>query len=220
MADSFTIEHVKQLEEAIKKRYPKFEIRFKDKSWLMKLVGFFLFWNKRFMTHWATVRGQIFYFPSREKMEADPQWTFATMAHEYVHLADHGFAMRMTYHWPLYMSAFSLVALLAIWLSLWWLLALGFLVCLLPLPSPGKAHYEMRAYAMTLALNIWRGKENPDWLKEKLADNFTGWGYYKMWPFRKSVMERLDTYEILIKTRNMLRMSVAFEDVHKIVTGG
>ena len=41
-------------------------IAFKDESFLMKLLGFLLFFTKEFMTRFTTTIGNTVYFPSRE----------------------------------------------------------------------------------------------------------------------------------------------------------
>lgn len=180
---------IDQIEEDI----PKFEIRHKNKSFLMKLLSVVLFFNRKFMTNYVTTMYPVVYVPdwwginkARQKAEIE------ILAHEYVHLYD-----RKKMWWLfnlLYLSPqiFSLLAIGAFWnISFLWCL-----LFLLPWPSPGRAWLEFRGYRMSLAMMYWmriKGKlENVDkrctfienyditWV----VGQFTGPAYYFMFPFK------------------------------------
>jgi|TARA_R110002020_G_scaffold473291_1_gene702365 hypothetical protein len=184
--------------DCIKADVPKFAIKRKSESLLMRLLSFILFFNKDFMTNYVSTIYPTIYVPdwwgfqkNREREEIE------ILAHEYVHLYD-----RKHMWWLfniLYLSPqiFSLLAFGAFWnLSYLW-----FLLCLLPWPSPGRAWLEFRGYRMSLAIFYWNIlKEDPE-NKEKyytfleyyditwIVKQFTGPAYYFMFPF-KSYVER------------------------------
>ena len=180
--------------DCIKADVPKFAIKRKTESLLMRLLSFILFFNKGFMTTYVTTVYPAMYVPdwwgfqkSREKVEIE------ILAHEYVHLYDR---KRMWWLFNiLYLSPqiFSLFAIGALWnLSFLW-----FLLCLLPWPSPGRAWLEFRGYRMSFAAIYWmRIAENPE-IKEKhytflencditlVIKQITGSAYYFMFPFKR-----------------------------------
>lgn len=178
----------------------KIKIKFKDESWFMKLLNLFvLVFNKRFMSHYTSTIYNTIYFPSREWLEKHPHAAAAILAHEVVHIEDrerinnkyfpgvYGIA----YYFPQCLCSLSLLAFLA-FVNLWWLLSLGFLLFLLPIPSPGRFYIESRGYAMTLFYrNIYYTQLGGtfDLLREieNYSKYFTGPDYYYMWPFEKSV---------------------------------
>jgi hypothetical protein len=59
------------------------------------------------------------------------------------------------------------------------------LLFLLPLPSPGRAWLEFRAYKVTIALHwhLTGTKPSVPWLRDQFVRSY----YYWMWPFKKSV---------------------------------
>jgi hypothetical protein len=68
---------------------PGFQIRFKNESPLMKVLGFFAYpFNRTFMESYTTTLAPKVWFPSREFYEAQPASSFSILAHEYVHLTD------------------------------------------------------------------------------------------------------------------------------------
>ena len=175
---------------------PKFEIRYKDESLLMKILGLLAFFNKGFMTDFTTAWGRKVYFPNRKFVEENPTRAAKILAHEYVHIYD-GYQGHVRYS-ILYAApqGFALVFLVSFivllctmgvahWLP-WAHCALG-LLCASPLPAYWRARYEARGYVMSMACNLWRyGGVEEDTLKW-IEDQFTGWGYYKMWPFKSEV---------------------------------
>ena len=73
----------------IQKDIPKFGVGFKDRSVLMKLLGFLARpFNATFMTSYTTTLGNTVYFPSESFYESQPDRTLRILAHEYVHLYD------------------------------------------------------------------------------------------------------------------------------------
>jgi hypothetical protein len=162
----------------------KSEIRSKKESKIMKFIGKIMFFNKRFMTGYVTTWYPHIYVPKLPWKEKNHLPAIATLAHEWVHLYDRrrmGWIFNILYASPLCFAPF---ALLAFW-NLWFLL---FLICLLPIPSPGRAWAEFRGYRMTIAVYHWMANQKVD--LKWIVDQFVGSSYYFMWPFRGWLMKK------------------------------
>lgn len=172
---------------------PQFNIAFKDQSRFMRFLGTILFFNKRFMTEYITTIGYTIYFPNQKNYEENPARTMNILTHEFVHMMDYSkykFLFTLSYLFPQCLCVLSLLSLLAIWFSNWWLLSLLFLLCLLPIPAYFRSHWELRGYTMDMAFNYW-DTNNKNTLNPTLyLDEFTGSGYYYMWPFAKNMTKR------------------------------
>jgi len=170
-----------KLPPLILRRVPGFEIRYKDESWFMKMLGWLAFFNPDFMTRYTTTWGWCVYFPSRAAVEAEPEKYGKVLAHEYVHLLDkqkYGFRYILSYVSPQIWALGALGALGAFYSS-WFLLFLLFLLFLAPWP-------------MSLVINRWRyGRVHPDTLAW-LVDVFCGWQYYKICWTRKAAEKVVD----------------------------
>lgn len=164
----------------IKKQIPKFRLRSKKDSTLMQLLAVALFFNKDFLDRYVTTMYPEVYVPDLP-WDRPIESRISILAHEYIHLKDRkrmGWLFNILYLSP---QIFSLLAIGAVW-NIWWLLALLFL---LPLPSPGRAWLEFRAYKVSIALH-WQltGRRiNLFWLQSQ----FTKSNYYWMWPFKKMI---------------------------------
>lgn len=160
----------------------------KQDSWLMRVLGKLLFFNKRFMTDYYTTVGSTIYTPVGEDNVSD-----AVLAHEYVHVYD---ARKLSlplfsflYTFPQCLALLSLGALAAIWWlpALWFLTALVFLA---PIPAPFRAWFEIRGYRMSL-LVMTEGGPPAEWMLDWASKYFVGSDYYWMWPFKGSVERAL-----------------------------
>ncbi len=213
----------------IGRKIPGFEVRYKDESIFMKILGFLLFFNRKFMTRYTTTIGSKVYFPSRKFIEDKRSRAFKILSHEYMHLIDykeHPIVFVLLYIAPQFLGLLSLGSILSIWFGPWYLLFLIALVFFLPIPSAGRAEVEKRGYCMNIAINIWRHGSIKDETREWLKETFTGWEYYRMWPYPDSVDEWIDKAINLVRAIDHIRpaatvfdMSDAFEDVYEIVTG-
>lgn len=183
------------------------KVKFKNESSLMKLLGFLLFFNKKFMSNYTTTIGSTVYFPSEEWLNERKDSAAIVLAHELVHIADSrqvsGFVFSYCYLLP---QILSLLSLFAIFSSSWWLISLIFL---LPVPAPMRTHYELRGYAMTEAVHFKATGIFTDigWV----ADQFTTSSYFFMWPFRENIMERIAENRDLIR-KNSLSKKISFCD--------
>lgn len=183
----YNMEHWDHIVEHIGKDIPGFEVAYKDEDKLQKLIAKLSFWND--YENYITTMYPKVYFPNREYVEK--YVPVPTLEHEWVHLKDQKTFFGLLPKLPawLNMVLFSLVyifpqvlalfALLAVF-SPWWLLCLLFLA---PIPAPGRAWAEIRAYRRSLE----HGADD-----DRIADYFVSSGYYFMWPFRKHVLTWLD----------------------------
>jgi hypothetical protein len=201
----------------MKERVPSSEIKYKNESSLMKLLGKVLFFNKTFMTQYTTTKGTKVYFPNRKDVEAHPERYFNTLAHEYVHVWDANNApigFPIIYLLPQLLAILSLGAFLA-FINTWFLLFLIFLVFLAPIPSPGRAWAELRGYGMSCKVRKWKhGHVSKDYLDSRV-ETFAGSAYYFMWPFKSHVRRTLQKY---IDTDECLNdKNPAYRDVYELV---
>jgi hypothetical protein len=200
-----------------KKRNPNLEIRYKDESPFMRLIGKILFFNKSFMSRYTTTIGTTIYFPKRKEVEERPEDYFYILAHECVHAWDylnHPILFPVAYLLPQLLAFLSLGAFLA-FVNSWFLLCLLFLVFLAPIPSIGRARAEIRGYGMTCKVKKWIEGDVSDEYLNKITKSFTGSSYYFMWPFKSYVKKRLKKY---IETNDCLKdRSPVYRDVYKIV---
>jgi len=196
------------------------KIAFKDESFLMKLLGFLLFFTKGFMTSFTTTLGNTVYFPSREWLEKNEHSAIRILAHEIVHIHDRKKLNKrgtvilypVLYLIPQILAVFSLLAFLA-FINLNWLFCLLFLLFLAPIPAPGRFYIESRGYTMNLfvaSLDAMYGHSGfyPGVYTRVLAKQFTGSNYWFMWPFHDHVVKTL-----LNNHAKALLLSPVFRDV-------
>lgn len=190
------------LEELCHEEFPGFRIDYKDtsKDWKIRLakgvVGSF---NSDFDTMTTTLY-PVVYFPNRDFVEKSPSRAFHVLAHEYVHLKDEkrvrGDAwwrkpwFGVSYLFPQVLAVFGLLSLLAIPGSLSWLWCLLFFGFLAPLPAYWRYRWEMRGYTMNMRMEFLKYGRVSDAHMSRIVETFTGWKYYKMWPFSRA-MERV-----------------------------
>lgn len=182
--------------ELITEKIPDFEIKYKDENFWSKVRGILVYpFNQQYMTHYTTTLYPVVYFPSRAWVEADYRRAWKVLAHEFVHLWDRkcmGVLFDLAYALPQVGFVLALPALLAIWFSPWFLWFLTALLCLLPIPSYGRMVLEARGYTMSMAVNYWRHGRVSERTRIWIAQQFTGAGYYFMWPFEHNMAVRLD----------------------------
>lgn len=162
----------------------------KDESRLMRLIGWVLFFNRAFMTGFITTIGQTIYWP-RETWESD-RTVWQVLPHEFMHAMDFRrlglLVTAFIYLFPQVLGFLIPLSALGAFYDLNFLWGLLGLVLLAPFPAYGRKYIEMRGYVMTLATEVWadpnlKREEAPLWITR----HFTGWNYYLMWPFRKSL---------------------------------
>ncbi len=181
----------KQVQEVIaliKVFEPSFSIKYKNSSFLMKVLSKILFFNKKFMTETVTTIGKTVYLPDEKYLQKYGNLNYVEMlVHEARHIMDSkrlGIAYYLLYLSP---QIFSLLSVFSFFNS-WFLLCLLFL---LPLPSPGRAYIELRAYLSGLA--VLYHLSNKIFLVNPIVclKYFTGPDYYYMFPFQSIVVNSL-----------------------------
>lgn len=210
--------NLEQLQARIRTRAPKFEIRFKDESLFMKILGKILFFNKSFMTRYITTIGDKVYWPSRKKFEDDPTASFIILAHEYVHIMDyinHPMYFTSGYAFPQILAIFALLSVLA-FISPWFLFFLFFLLFLAPIPAPIRKWAEMRGYGMTVKLRAWFWGPLSEEDIDHYSKQFTTSAYYFMWPFEKNVKKELRNWANP-DDLECFNINPAYEDVYNII---
>ncbi|MDX2246476.1 MAG: hypothetical protein SF052_06865 [Bacteroidia bacterium] len=187
-----------------------FTIRYKDESWIMQVINVFVMpFCPEFLSRFTTVIGNTIYFPNPSFIRANPESAMRVLAHEVVHILDMdrwtpGFFMGL-YLFP---QIFFLGVFLFPFIGLWSLL---FLVFLLPLPAPFRSYFEIRGYAMDLlTIPPHRRKAALD----QTVKHFTGWNYYKMFPFESIVRNQLN--DLVNKTesgeeKNLMKILLVYE---------
>lgn len=199
---------------------PGFQLRYKTDSSLMRALGVLAKpFNPQFMTTYTTTLGMTAYVPSKKDLQANPRKYFGILAHELVHMREQRLTGRVWYSLkyvsPQILALLSLGAIGAIW-SPWFLLSLCWLVCLAPIPSPGRANIELNGYTMSMAVDFWYegsiGADEFDWISAQ----FTGAPYYFMWPFKADLVAELKARALQIRTHKVLTDSL-FRAVFDIV---
>lgn len=200
---------------------PTFRIRFKSETWWWKVLYYTAIWmfNRRFMTHYATTVGTTVYLPNREYMESGGNKLVGLLAHELVHMKDRREMGRVTYYFkygsPQIFALLSVLSIFAIW-SLPMLVFLSFLLCVLPLPSPGRKELELNGFTMSLAVQYWKdGSVHPAYISE-YAKYFLGSEYFFMWPFRSSIESALRARLKQIESGEILKIPL-YAKVHNIL---
>jgi hypothetical protein len=191
---------------------PNFEVRYKDSSWVQKLLGFFLgFFSSGYMTKFTTTLYPNVYFPSEAFYKEDAGKSFAILAHERIHLLDtqsNPIWFRVSYLLPQLLCV-PFIALGFLFLSLsWWVsgifLVLGIL-SLLPWPSPWRVAIERRGYAANLAITYWVTGKVPSKLVGKIYDHFVNSDYYWMSWGQASVNAWLDSVQTSLRDGTLKR---------------
>lgn len=207
------------LQVKIKENAPNFEVRFKDQSTFMKILGKLLFFNKRFMTNYITVIGTKVYWPTKERFEQYPLGSFLTLAHEYVHIMDYKrnpVQFVLGYLFPQIKAILALLAVLAV-VSPWFLLALLFLLALAPWPAPFRKKTEMRGFGMSIKARSWLGWEITEDRMNHYVEQFTSSAYYFMWPFSKLVRKELTEWADPNNLECLNDSNPAYKDTYDII---
>jgi hypothetical protein len=197
------------------KTFPKAKIQYKSKSLFMRILGILIyFFNPNFMKDFITVIGTTVYIPD-DLIENNPSGSLVVFAHEFVHMWDRTHDHRLfslLYLSPQIWGLLSFLSFLA-FINIWFLLFLGFSLCLLPWPSPWRAELEANGYAMTMYMEYYIGRvvSSKESYAAFLASTiFTTKDYYWMsW-------NRYKVKDMLLKKYNLLpQVHAAFNIVYK-----
>jgi hypothetical protein len=169
--------------------FPKLQIKYKDQSWFMKLLGKLLFFNKGFMTEYTTTIGDTVYFPNEKFVKLRQVSSSVILLHELVHLNDQKKMSKplftLSYLFPQILVP---ICLLMIFLVTWKVMLPLALVFSAPIPAFFRMHWEKRAYLSSFyVMRLLGNRLNFDpHLKSqeaKFLTNFHDSSYYFMWPF-------------------------------------
>lgn len=163
---------------------PEYKIAFKDKSLLMKILGFLLFFNKKFMTNYSTTIGNTVYFPTETWLMSRPVTAKIILYHELIHMRDSArlsrFIFSFAYLFPQILAIFSIPLFFYNWIvALVWLVFF-----LMPIPAYFRMALEKKAYTFSL-YTVYRLNKNAN-LDEQISmysSQFNTSYYYYMWPF-------------------------------------
>ena len=182
----------------------KINITTKESSWLMKLIGAFLSAlqiNKTFMTNYITTIDTTIYFPQNLLETIAPKRFMEVVVHECVHAVDehnNKIIYKPTYLPELFFGLPFLITTVVLLILKFWIAAVVFallaLVCLLPVPKPGRYHWEIRAYAVSLVIAHLFDEDQAyiSQIKRWISGQLTGPSYYFTWPFKDKILKDLE----------------------------
>lgn len=222
--------------KSLTKYISKFNIKFKNESLFMKLLGHLLFFNKYFMTNFITTIGYTVYFPSRESLDEMGLSALATVAHEYRHARDakkvSKFVFGVLYLLPQLLALIGILSIIILTPLLlagivawsWWFIALfSTLFFLAPIPAYFRTKYEVAGYSMSLFMINELQKERKiskvdrakslEIARNNYNLNFVSSAYYYMWPF--GVKKQLEKVSEDILEDRILRQNIAYQEVYK-----
>lgn len=204
-----------------KEFFPDLEIRYKDESTLMKILGKVLFFNKSFMTNFTTTLGSKVYFPNKKFVDLRPLSSLVVLLHELVHVNDSKkwtqVLFSFLYMFPLALAVVFLPLLLVSWKIFLPLLVLS----LLPLPAYFRMIFEKRAYLVSLYVlhQLSVKKEfntNLDTAAASYLENFKDSSYYFMWPFKSLEKDFADAV-VKVKAGQKPYEDPVFEMIDKVL---
>lgn len=178
--------------EMIKSDIPNFEVRFKNRDTLQKIIGWIMFFNRDYMTNYTTTLYPRVYFPSEASVERVTY--YRTLCHEYVHLKDrldHGVWFSFSYLFPQNLAILALLSVLS-FISLQFLWTLLFLLFLAPLPAYFRTHWELRGYTSNLYITYLVSGKFDSYQVSAIKDIFLSWGYYRMCWSENKINKHID----------------------------
>jgi len=201
----------------INKRNPKYNVKYKNSSLLMKVLSGLMFLNPKFKTQYVTTVKNTVYFPSEEYLNEMNQGTLlGVLVHEFVHTQDN--KNPLFYIKYLFPQVLAPMVLLLCFINLWIGLILFAVLCT-PLPAFGRKALELRGYTGTwIVLSNIIPQERLDIIKVLFQQNvnkeFTGGAYYFMWPF--GVKKDLETIINRVESGEAYNEAI-FESCRQIV---
>lgn len=202
--------------------FPDFQVKYKNESPLMKLIGKIMFFNKGFMTDYTTTLGSTVYFPTETIVRVRPVSAAAVLLHELVHVSDAKKLSKPLFGF-LYLSpqVWALLCIPLFFLS--WKLALPlFLLFLSPVPAFFRMHFEKRAYLTSLyAMNALGKKMNFNPLLATQIKGYVGHfkdsSYYFMWPFG-NIQKEFDDALVKVKAGERPFEDSVFDMIDDLIT--
>lgn len=205
--------------------FPNYQMKFKDQSTFMKILGTIMFFTPGFMTEYLTTIGNTTYVPSQAYIDADPVSAATVLLHELVHVNDFEKTVGVFYS-TLYLLPQLLVLLsIPILFLFGWKFALIPLIFLAPLPAYFRMVDEKRAYTVQLYVSYKIAQQNNltvdlDALGTFCAQQFQNSYYYFMWPF-SNVSQYFTEAVATVKSggRPSFVEDSVYDTMDKIITG-
>lgn len=178
--------------ENAKKYFPDLQIKYKNQSFIMKILATLMFFNKGFMTHFTNTFGSTIYFPN-ESFTKDPINFTSVFLHELVHVHDFKKHGSLLYSFLYGFPQILFLLCIPLFFFYWKIALILSIICLLPIPAYFRMVFEKRAYLCSLYVLNYLYKKyhlisdtqqmlNDD--KEFYCQEFFGSSYYFMWPFK------------------------------------
>lgn len=168
--------------------FPDIQIKFKNESTLMKIIGTILFFNPSFMTKYITTLGSTVYFQNRDFVNNSPDSATIVFLHELVHINDAKKENKILFSFLYLIPQIFVLLSIPLLFLFGWKIALFSLLFLAPLPAYFRMKDERKAYTISLyvmgKLNKNGYNINIDKEKDFFISQFKGGGYYFMWPFK------------------------------------
>lgn len=175
---------------AAREYFPNLQIKYKNESWLMRLISKLFFFSPGFMTEYTTTIGDTIYFPSEKFIKLHPVSSSVVLLHELVHLHDQKkigkIPFVVSYLFPQILVPICVLLLLLIS----WKIMLPLAVLLsAPIPALFRTYWEKRAYLSSFYVLQLLGNKlefNPHLKSQETVflKYFHGSSYYYMWPFK------------------------------------
>lgn len=176
------------LVSSAKENFPDLQIKYKDQSTFMKILGKLLFFNKDFMSSYITTIGSTVYFPTESSVKARPVSSSIVLLHELIHINDAKKISKFLFGF-LYLFPQILVLLFLPLLLLSWKIFLPLLIiAALPIPAYFRMYFEKRAYIVSMYSLYKLSKKlnfsvDLNMSKRGYLEQFKERYYYYMWPF-------------------------------------
>lgn len=189
---------------AAQKYFPSLRIQYKDRSVLMKILNFLLFFNKGFMTDYTTTLGSTVYIPNDHYVKFRPVSGAVVLLHELVHMYDQKKIGSPWFELACLMPQVLIIPALLLFLLTWKIALPVILLLALPIPAYFRMHFEKRAYLSSLYV-IQKLSEklnfNPRLESQSVhfIECFIDSSYYFMWPFGNKVAKDFDAAIKLIQ---------------------
>ena len=183
------------------------KLKIKQKSFLMNVIGYAMFFNKGFMDSFITVIGKTIYFPRNwetiikiceDHLESgaddsefpivhtpEARRLFAILCHEYVHQKDFkdNKLFPLLYTTPVIYAVAGLAGLIASSWNFQWIVLTPFFLYVIPVPAYWRSYFEARGYATNVVLKtlLYGTPQNRmNNITHMYMEHFTGPTYYWM----------------------------------------
>ena len=167
--------------------FPNLQVKYKDQSTLMKVLGKILFFNPTFMTQYVTTLGNTVYLPNEQYPTQYPEDAVTVFIHECTHMYDEQRLGKIPYTLGYMFPQLLFVLMWPLLFLVSWKIVLPLsLLFLAPLPAPWRAYFEQRAYFVQMLVNNKIYGEDPDNDGNLFAGWFRNGNYYFMWPFEQT----------------------------------